>query len=1637
MVDITQAINAYNDRYSSNNISSAYSTSTTSQNTTTTEDRNWFERLGATALKTLGSVATGLGKGIEGIVDFGATLIGQSDWAKKDITEQVLQTNKWWGSDFAYDNTATNFLYGIGQSVGFMLPSIIAGVASGGTTALAQGVSLTTFGLGAAGGSTEEALREGANTSNALLYGTLKGGVEVATELIGGKIIGKAFGSSGKVFGVIGQNATEATTKGIIKTTLKDMAEEGLEEVLSSLADPLLRKTYKDGTYSEFFKENGGFQGLLNDFISGATLSGILQGGGAVISKISGKTKSQQLVDNVKEINALNNQAKELFMQGKNAEAEQLTKERNKKVFEAQEQIIDIANEYEETTTQQKISDSIKEIQYTQQKYEDLSKGNYVETPQQVEFKTYDSGVSSDLSLSSENIIDDISRKYTKEYDSVYNQLSNNSEEFNKLIERNKKRKNPKSIEELRGEFNNNIKQNMAINEVDKYIGNENTFNNSLWKMSEEQATNTLNNLKQIYKGKTKTEAYNNAVKKLNNYIQAKRTINSQLEQKAKLELQDKNKEREINKIKKDFGKKGFDSISKALEKGKITQDVADSLTSYFNQRQTELAEAEPEITHSIEQEKARETVKSSIHNLNMYWFNAQSGLENDIARSLNIPNGRYIGEVYVQQVRSSAEKAYSLFNNGWIDPQNKTQITKSFKDIVSTLQTQQEFIDFERYLYNMHNIDRMTIEDRFKPKVRKDIKSTNNKINEIEKDIDSKSKTLKDYNNILNNLNQSYEIESDKNKPQIKKQIDSYTKEINSLNTQIDNNKTKLKELKSTLKNLENRLKNITNKPVFGEDYTAQYSKAEIEKMFTDNPKYAEMFPEMANEIYKIYDFMLEQNVNSGRLSQDEYNTMKEYYPHYVPTYRDTNPQSLTGINSKLNTIDVKSMKKAIGSDKSLLSIDINMRRYLLQNEKANAFNQIGNALNVGSSTSESLDLMDLDEKLNSFEQDTLTKDTDFNVKEGKINGTYEMTFLVNGQRQSIMISKDSYIGLNDLRKKLDVAESINDPVSKTLNKVMNIFKSSVTSWNPFFTIRNFVRDVQDAIVYTKYGTARYTKNLAKSINNIKSNGEYYKLYKQYGGLTGSQFDFDNSTMLSLPDNVFNENGTVNKKGLLEFIKNNKFSTTMESVNKVVEIVPRLAEFISSVEVQSKTGTIDYNRAVYDAQEVTINFGKHGAGRISRWLNSCMIPFFNANLQGLAKVGKAFSSPNGFKAKASLIIKCAVLGLVPAIVNKMLYNDDEDYESLTNYEKDNFYLMKIGGNFVKIPKGRLIGLIGSFSNQNDKSLEDNITSIWEAFSPVANLRTIISPINDVKTNTTWYGSQLVGTQYQNVRPSQQYDEDTSYISRYLGKLFDYSPLKIDYLLEQYTGVVGDFILPMTSEGGLTDIGSNITSSIKNQFLIDPVSKNGNSSRFYDYKQEITYQSTEGSLQAKAELKYLNKISNSISEIYDTIDEIESDSTLSNKDKTSQIKVLKGSINTLYNQAIETSKKLRSVLDSMDITEDNYDDSYKIALYNTIGAESALKMLDTTAYERATNLNSCGIDYNKYFAYYYYCKGMNKDYKTEFIDNLGLNDNQKYLMYLINGYTIPESKKISLKNFIKNSQMDEEYKNKLIAKLVK
>lgn len=918
---------------------------------------------------------------------------------------------------------------------------------------------------------------------------------------------------------------------------------------------------------------------------------------------------------------------------------------------------------------------------------------------------------------------------------------------------------------------------------------------------------------------------------------------------------------------------------------------------------------------------------------------NAQAGIE-AVGKKYGVRNI----EALVQAARSGRNQAEEMIagNQYRIGADTKTYQGEGLEQIFRPIARQGEEVkgDFFDYLFNYHNMSRMTLEQR-------SMAEQQTRLDDLKKKVSA-----------LKKLNKRIEKLQEQIKALGRSKKDMETKR--GLREELATAKAEAKTLKKEATELEKAAKAfvpLENKPVLGTTdehgietvVTAEQSEAIVKK-------YEEAHPEFKGVAEKVWAFLQNLNqyrVDTGLISQDTFDYLAKLYPHYVPTYRTGATKGIGAIEGKYNLKVKTTIKTAKGSTKNLLPPDVMIARQVMETVRAGQINKLANALYEGAEKSGDTTYIEIVSRERMSDEAIAELDpTELRPKNN------EVVFFRNGERITMRVSKEVFAGFNAFNPEVE----IHNPLVNGARAINNGFKRLVTSLNPAFLLRNTIRDIQDAGINTKYGKT-FLKNYARASYEISHDGKLWQLYRAMGGFSSSVFDFEKGF-----------SGMQNKWGLTK-AEGNLLKQTLQGVenaNAFVEQLPRLAEFISSIEAGNSA-----EQAILESADVTTNFGR--MGNITKVLNRTLIPFLNPSIQGCSKMIRNITSIRSAREFASLAFKAALVGVAPMVLNMLMYEDDEDYKNLRDNDKENNFLFKVGDTFVKIPRGRVASVIGGLVNRGKSAAEGEdvdwagyVKNIMQQVTPVDSMsRTIFSPFSDVANNLTWYGTAIEGRQFENTAPKDRYDESTSSIAIAIGQAINYSPKKIHYLLDQYSGVIGDFILPATTAKAEKDF-------LSGNFTLDPATSNKLSTEFYEMYDQAQYAKTAGDDTAAYQVRYLNKVKSAISDMYKQKSEIQNNPDLSNAEKLQQTRVVQLLINEAYKTALQDFELYTKAIEA---TAGMEDESLRFTEATRLmyGAERALSEYNDDVYAKCQMLNKAGVDYETLYSYYFTVRGFTSD----------------------------------------------------------
>ena len=754
------------------------------------------------------------------------------------------------------------------------------------------------------------------------------------------------------------------------------------------------------------------------------------------------------------------------------------------------------------------------------------------------------------------------------------------------------------------------------------------------------------------------------------------------------------------------------------------------------------------------------------------------------------------------------------------------------------------------------------------------------------------------------------------------------------------------------------NRAARMGNKPVFDYDFTAEMSRGRSERLLREHPEFAQY----RDQVRKYIDYMMLYRVDSGLITQQDADFLRAYYPDYIPTYRRQAFEDFGAAVKKKRVQISKTVGRATGGNTKLVPLHEALGKQTMQVVREGSKNRFGaRLLQDYTANASNADIAryvrNAEEYESDFSIDTFDSIDDVKPKRGN---TFSVYF--NGKLYDMTVDN----ALFEAVEALSPTATEQNTVTKVVHDVNKLYKALITGYNPTFAIRNTMRDLQTAGLYSR-DFAAWAKNYPKALAEIKNDGPMWKQYKAMGGDFSSVFDY--------------MTGTVKKPTT----KAGKVMDKVQALNMAMEQAPRLAEFMSVMEKGdgSMESAMD---AMLAAADVTVNFGRSGTW--GKMLNANWVPFLNPGIQGFDKMVRYATQSRSGKQWLMMAARAAALGIAPSLINALLYKDDEEWEELRDSDKDTNYMFKLkDGLWLKIPKGRELSVLGIAADRVGDALQGEDVDIRAMLNTMANQVAPANPLNQnilkaaydtqlfdpSSPGRTWYGGDIEGQRLQNYAPGERYDSSTDVVSKAIGGALNLSPKKLNYLADQYTGVVGDIVLPLLTPQAERDMFSKA-------FTVDSISSNELSSKFYEKSDELTYAKNGGDAVAAVVSRYWNSISSDVSKLYGEIRDVEN-SDLSNREKKAQVQELQRQINAIQREALATVDQYTAAVENSLFGDDDdaADFAYRETNREVFGAEYALETYNKDVYAKAQEAAKNGVSYEAYYDYYFATKDIESD----------------------------------------------------------
>jgi hypothetical protein len=506
-----------------------------------------------------------------------------------------------------------------------------------------------------------------------------------------------------------------------------------------------------------------------------------------------------------------------------------------------------------------------------------------------------------------------------------------------------------------------------------------------------------------------------------------------------------------------------------------------------------------------------------------------------------------------------------------------------------------------------------------------------------------------------------------------------------------------------------------------------------------------------------------------------------RKHWEHdfYVPFYRMAEDQEggVRGLNIKGGVIRQEAFKKLKGGDQKLNDLLSNTLMNWAHLIDASAKNRAALA------TLKTAEQLGLAHKAVMGDKKTVWAMEGGNKVEYKVDDPYILT----------AISSLEYAGMRN-------------GAMGILSMSKNLLTVGVTA-SPFFKVRNLIRDSVQAIA-----TAELSYNPVKNIKegialtNKKNPVQEYISALAGGGLIrfGTMLEGnDASRVRQLIKQGASDESILNDESKVRKMYDKYIDPSIAAYNELGnrgEEINRMALYH-----QLKAKGMDHATASLMARDL-MDFSMHGAWTSVRFLTQ-VVPFMNARLQGLYKLGK---SANEDKARFAIVLGAVTVASLALLA---AYGDDDDWKKREDWDRDNYWWFKIGGTAFRIPKPFEIGAIATIAERGAELVFDKEMTGDRFKKVIANLvmnqlsmnptPQLVKPIIDIYANKdSFTGRPIEGMGMERLDPDYRFNQDTSLIARGVstagnavtGNAF-LSPIQIDHLVQSYFGWIGSFVV--------------------------------------------------------------------------------------------------------------------------------------------------------------------------------------------------------------------------------------------------
>lgn len=428
-----------------------------------------------------------------------------------------------------------------------------------------------------------------------------------------------------------------------------------------------------------------------------------------------------------------------------------------------------------------------------------------------------------------------------------------------------------------------------------------------------------------------------------------------------------------------------------------------------------------------------------------------------------------------------------------------------------------------------------------------------------------------------------------------------------------------------------------------------------------------------------------------------------------------------------------------------------------------------------------------------------------------------------------------------------------------RPLAKFKGLLTYGVTAL-PDFKIRNLLRDTVQSLALAEQIDINPIKNLTQASKTLEVEQGLKNLVRTATGKTpknllpqnqsfasmlasGAVLRFGNLAEHGRSDHAENVIRRVRGNVTLDGRTGKRLLTMLGDTWTAYMEVADTTEQVNRVALyeQLRARGYDKGEAAFMARDL-MDFSLTGKAPIVRFLIQT-VPFLNARLQGLYRLGRAATGGDSYEAIKLNKRFANVVGSVMllSLGLMLMYQDDEDWKEREDWDRDLYWWVKIGDTAFRFPKPFEVGAVGTLAERTWEMMFNEDMTARRFGERVSNMLLgtfalnptpqFAKPLIDLYANRdSFTGRAIESAALEQRLSADRYTADTSMLARALGQLGipnplaflnnqwspgvnTLSPVQIDHLIGAYLGSLGVFlnrmidgmVRPLAGEGERAD----------------------------------------------------------------------------------------------------------------------------------------------------------------------------------------------------------------------------------------